>query len=99
MINFLSVSLVSGLSIQKDISTQEQVEKYCNWRKESYLTTLNYQRSPNLTDTLSSPARLTLAGPVGWWRWGSYCSVACSHSSAQSPVLVDTGRVGTGGAW
>ena len=23
------------------ISTQEQVKKYCNWGKESYLTTLN----------------------------------------------------------
>ena len=30
-------SLVSVKSIEKVTSTQEQVQKYCNWRKESYL--------------------------------------------------------------
>ena len=31
------VSLVSVRSIEKVTSTQEQVQKYCNWRKESSL--------------------------------------------------------------
>ena len=31
------VSLVSVRSIEKVTSTREQVKKYCNWRKESYL--------------------------------------------------------------
>ena len=30
-------SLVSVKSIEKVTSTQEQVQKYCNWRKESSL--------------------------------------------------------------
>ena len=30
-------SLVSVRSIEKVTSTREQVQKYCNWRKESYL--------------------------------------------------------------
>ena len=29
------VSLVSVKSIEKVTSTQEQVQKYCNWRKET----------------------------------------------------------------
>ena len=31
------ISLVSVKSIEKVTSTQEQVQEYCNWRKESYL--------------------------------------------------------------
>ena len=31
------ISLISVKSIEKVTSTQEQVEEYCNWRKESYL--------------------------------------------------------------
>ena len=31
------VSLVSVKSIEKVTSTREQVQKYCNWRKESSL--------------------------------------------------------------
>ena len=30
------VSLVSVKSIEKVTSTREQVQKYCNWRKESH---------------------------------------------------------------
>ena len=30
-------SLVSVKSIEKVTSTREQVQEYCNWRKESYL--------------------------------------------------------------
>ena len=30
-------SLVSVKSIEKVTSTQEQVQKYCNWRKEAFL--------------------------------------------------------------
>ena len=44
--SLLSCSISPGFaglshSIQKGISTREQFKKYCNWRKESYLTTLN----------------------------------------------------------
>ena len=31
------ISLVSVKSIEKVTSTQEQIQEYCNWRKESYL--------------------------------------------------------------
>ena len=36
-INFFEVSLVSVKSIEKVTSTQEQVQKYFNWRKEALL--------------------------------------------------------------
>ena len=34
-ISFLEISLVSVKSIEKVTSTQEQVRKYSNWRKET----------------------------------------------------------------
>ena len=48
-------SLVSVESIEKVTSTQEQVHKYCNWRKESYLgsAALLLASAPTLS-TLSS---------------------------------------------
>ena len=37
IINFLSLSLVSVNSIKQGISTQEQVQLFCNWRKRASL--------------------------------------------------------------
>ena len=42
IINFLSVSLVSGLSIQKRLSTREQVLFFSNWRKLKVLNIINF---------------------------------------------------------
>ena len=37
IINYFYVSLVSVNSIKQGISTREQVQKYCDWRKEASL--------------------------------------------------------------